>query len=293
MEQTTASIIANKKVLVFGARSDLGFFLLPHLTAAGWSVFAFTRHPDNSGTYPGITWVSSDYFQESATVDVFEIPFVISLMPIWALPDHRQILEDIHAHSLIAFSSTSVIAKENSTDSAERKIARLLRQGENWIVEEFGVEERCALIFRPTMIYGGPYNRSVNRIRDLIKTFRFFLLAGDGRGRRQPIHAEDLALLCLRCLESPTIGTKIYTLVGGQTLSYQEMIKSIFLSAELKPRILSLRVDLFRYIVRVLRLLPNQKDITLEMVTRMERDLCYDDDEAADQLGWSPRAFSP
>ena len=283
----------NKKVLVFGARSDIGFFLLPHLIVTGWTVFAFTRHPHNLESHPEITWVGSHDFQGSPTINSHEIPFVISLMPIWALSDYQQMLELIHAKFLIAFSSTSIIAKETSTNPAERKIANSLQRGENWIIEEFSVGRRSALIFRPTIIYGGPHNRSVNRIRKLIKIFRFFLLEGDGKGYRQPVHAEDLSRLCLSCLKSPTIGTRIYTLAGGQILSYREMILAIFISAGLKPRIFSISVGLLRFLMCVVRMLPNQRDITPEMVTRMEQDLSCNDDDAANELGWKPRVFSP
>ncbi len=283
----------NRRVLVFGARSDVGSCLLPCLAEAGWSIYGFTRNQRRTNEDTGVTWMTPADFQETAFANGIEIPIVISLMPIWALPDYQQILDSIQATTLIAFSSSSIINKATSTSKNERRIASLLQRGEAWANDEFARDNRSALIFRPTMIYGGTHNRNVNRLARLIGVFRFFLLAGEGAGRRQPIHAEDLAQLCLRCLQNRRPGARTYLLAGGETLRYREMIERIFSSSGLTPRILTLPTFLMRGIVRILRWLPNQNDVTPEMVERMEQDLCYDDREAINELGWHPRGFQP
>ena len=282
-----------QRVLVFGARSDVGSCLLPRLADAGWSIYGFTRNQRRRDEATGVTWVTSADFLEPSFVNGIEIPIVISLMPIWALPDYQQILDRIQANTLIAFSSSSIINKATSTNGNERRIASQLQRGEAWANDEFARYNRSVLIFRPTMIYGGTHNRNVNRLSRLIGVFRFFLLAGDGAGRRQPVHAEDLAQLCLRCLQNRQPGARTYLLAGGETLRYREMIERIFLRAGLTPRILTLPIFFMRGIVHVFRWLPNQNDVTPEMVERMEQDLCYDDREAIDELGWHPRGFQP
>jgi nucleoside-diphosphate-sugar epimerase len=282
-----------RRVLVFGAHSDVGSCLLPRLADAGWSIYGFTRNQRRTNEDTVVTWVTPADFQETAFANGIEIPIVISLMPIWALPDYQQILDSIQANTLIAFSSSSIINKATSTSKNERRIASLLQRGEAWASDEFARDNRSALIFRPTMIYGGTHNRNVNRLTRLIGVFRFFLLAGDGAGRRQPVHAEDLAQLCLRCLQNRQPGVRTYLLAGGETLRYREMIERIFSRSGLTPRILTLPTFLMRGFVRILRWLPNQNDITPEMVERMEQDLCYDDREAINELGWHPRGFQP
>ena len=282
-----------RRILVFGAHSDVGSCLLPRLADAGWSIYGFTRNQRRTNEDTEVTWVTPADFQETAFANGIEIPIVISLMPIWALPDYQQILDSIQANTLIAFSSSSIINKATSTSKNERRIASLLQRGEAWTNHEFARDNRSALIFRPTMIYGGTHNRNVNRLAQLIGVCRFFLLAGDGAGRRQPVHAEDLAQLCLRCLQNRQPGARTYLLAGGETLRYREMIERIFSSSGLTPRILTLPTFLMRGIVRILRWLPNQNDVTPEMVERMEQDLCYDDREAINELGWHPRGFQP
>ena len=82
-------------------------------------------------------------------------------------------------------------------------------------------------------------------------------------------------------------------LTGGETLQYRAMMDRIFLSVGVPTRIISIPHYLIRPLVQVLRYLPNYQDITFEMVLRMNRDLCYDDQEAIDEFGWSPRTFQP
>ena len=146
-----------RNVLVFGANSDVGSYLLPRLADAGWSIHGFTRNQRRTDEDTGITWVTSADFQETGFANGIKIPTVISLMPIWALPDYQQILDSIQASTLIAFSSSSIINKAHSASKDERRIANLLQRGEAWANDEFARDKRSALIFRPTMIYGGTH----------------------------------------------------------------------------------------------------------------------------------------
>ena len=291
---SAAKILSNaKKILVFGIHSDVGSYLLPRLIDAGWSIYGFSRNQRYAYEEVPVTWLRSTDFQKLSIIDDLQIPTVISLMPIWVLPDHKNLLDIVQATTLIAFSSSSIIAKKNSANNKERSIVALLQRGEAWVNDEFTGDNRSAFIFRPTMIYGGKYNRNINRLTRLIQAFRFFLLPGKGSGLRQPVHAEDLAELCMQCLTNRPHGARTYLLAGGETLRYREMIERIFSKTGHSPKIVTAPAFLMRGIVKLLQHLPNQRDITLEMVARMEQDLCYDDQKAINELGWRPRKFYP
>lgn len=283
----------SKNILVFGARSEVGSYLLPLLAQTGNSIYAFSRCESSPSDKQPVFWVRASDFRNGSSMRDVEIPTVISLMPIWELPGYRDILESVRANNLVAFSSTSILSKEFSSNARERHIASLLQRGENWIHDEFSSQRRRGLIFRPTMIYGGEKNQNINRIKRIIKLMRFFILASNGEGLRQPVHAEDLAQLCCQCLENHRPSIRTMNLTGGETLQYRTMIDRIFLSVGVPTRIISMPHYLIRPLVQVLRYLPNYHDITFEMLLRMNRDLCYDDQEAIDEFGWSPRTFQP
>ena len=73
--------------------------LLPRLADAGWSIYGFTLNQRCTIEDTGVTWVTPADFQETTFANGIEIPIVISLMPIWALPDYQQVLDRIQANT--------------------------------------------------------------------------------------------------------------------------------------------------------------------------------------------------
>src|ERR1700716_2292224 len=53
-------------------------------------------------------------------------------------------------------------------------------------------------------------------------------LVGGGPGLRQPVHAEDLAIGAISAAGNSAAINKFYSLPGGETLAYSEMISRIF-----------------------------------------------------------------
>ena len=118
-------------------------------------------------------------------------------------------------------------------------------------------------------------------------------MTGEGAGLRQPVHAEDIADFCLHCVRNGFGATQTYILAGGETLSYRNIIERLFIDAGLKPRIITIPSPILRIVFNLLRAMPNNKDLTPEMLTRMEEDLCYDHSDAVSVFNWSPRQFQP
>ena len=230
----------SNNILIFGARSDVGSYLLPLLAQSGRSIYAFSRNRSTSTEKSPVTWIREADFQ-----------------------------------------------------SGERHIANLLQQGEAWVHDKWSKTNGCTLIFRPTMIYGGEQNQNINRIKRVIKLTRFFVLPGRGTGLRQPVHAEDLAKLCCQCLDYQQHGIRTLCLTGGETLQYRTMIERISLSSGVQPKIISLPHYVLGVSAGIMRFLPIFKDMTSEMLTRVNQDLCYDHQEAVDMFNWSPRRFQP
>jgi nucleoside-diphosphate-sugar epimerase len=64
----------------------------------------------------------------------------------------------------------------------------------------------CALrqlvltLLRPTLIYGCGLDQNISRLARIIRLCRCMLVAGQARGLRQPVHADDLAALAVAAL---------------------------------------------------------------------------------------------
>lgn len=271
--------MADAPILVLGVSSLIGRFLAPRLIAEGRAFVGVSRS--------GGDWLAADLTTAEGRAALPPAATVISLSPIWLLPDAMADLKARGLRRLIAVSSTSVLTKAASADPSERAVAQALERGER-AVRASGLEWT---LLRPTMIYAEGLDGNVSRLASLARRLPVLPIAGRGEGRRQPVHAEDLAHATVRALEtSATIG-RTYELAGGDTLTYREMCERIFEGLGRSPRIVSVPPPLWRLGLRLASpLLPGA---TGEMGARMERDLVFDDGPARADFGWAPRGFRP
>ena len=165
---------------------------------------------------------------------------------------------------------------------AEEAINRLCATfGINWTV------------FRPTLVYYCSRDKNITRIASLIQRFGFFPLLGEGRGLRQPVHADDLATACILALWRPETFNRAYNLSGGETLSYRNMVAKIFTALGKPARFVAVPEWVFHAAIRIVRLLPAKRGLHPEMATRMNVDLCFNHAEATKDFDFSPRLFLP
>ena len=187
----------------------------------------------------------------------------------------------------------SAITKERSNHHYERDLARSLIEGERQAFDYCKTNKMSATLFRPTLIYGGREGDSVGLIRRSIRQIGLFPMVGRGSGKRQPVHAEDLADAALNALELESVDGKIVTLSGGEVLSYRQMISRLFQCEGKPPRFISIPVRLMRGVLTLVSWLPNKRFLTPEMANRMNQDLDADCSEANELMNFNPRPFRP
>jgi NADH dehydrogenase len=79
-------------------------------------------------------------------------------------------------------------------------------------------------ILRPTVLFGAE-DILINNIAFLLRRFPFFLLAGAGEYRLQPIYVDDLAELVVRAVYSDS--DALTDAVGPETFSFRELVTLI------------------------------------------------------------------
>lgn len=282
--------MTKRRVGVLGATSFVGESLLPSLALAGWQVQAFSRRATHEATPNELNDVQWHCLPSLTTKDEPNIPYWISLAPIWVLPDHFAMLQAHHARRIVVLSSTSVFTKVNSPDLAEQALVQRLINAESQLqvwAESQGVEW---VILRPTLIYGRGRDKNLSEIARLIRRFGFFPLVGQGLGQRQPVHVSDVAAACASGLSAP-VSNRDYNLSGAETLSYREMVNRVFTAMGRRPRLLVLPLAIFKMALLGLRLLPRYRLWTAAMADRMNHDLVFDHADAARDLGFKPRPF--
>jgi nucleoside-diphosphate-sugar epimerase len=277
----------DRAVVVVGATSLVGRYLLPRLAAAGRAVEAVSR--TRHAAAPGARWHAVDVV---ATPDALPAAGAgVHLAPLWLAPPLVGTLAARGVRRLIAFGSTSRFTKEGSPDAREREVARRLADAEERLEAECARHGVAWTIFRPTLIYGGGLDRSLSAIAAVARRARVVPVSGPGRGLRQPVHADDLAALCVTALDRPAAAGRAYDVGGGSVLSYRAMVDEVCRSAG-GARVIGIPAPPLRLLFRATALLPGLRWASPAMVDRMERDLVVDDSDARRDLGWAPRAFA-
>jgi uncharacterized protein YbjT (DUF2867 family) len=283
----------SQKIIVTGATSMIGHFLLPRLIAAGYEVHAISRKPPVAAASSGkeINWHAADITNPENLPKLGAVA-LIHLGPLWLLPPLLPVLSSLKIQRVIGFGSTSLFSKINSADPGEREFVRKLASAEA-AISQFGAETGLRwTVFRPTLIYDCARDKNISVIAAFIRRYGFFPLVGGAVGLRQPVHADDLAAACVTCLENPATFDKAYNLSGAETLRYRDMVARIFAALGRRTRFVRIPLGLFQMAIRVVSLLPGKRNLTGEMATRMNMDLCFDHAEATRDFGFNPRPLS-
>ncbi len=284
-------IPVNLRVIVFGATSQIGYFLLPKLVKAGFGVIALSRNVRPDWVNQEIMWVQSDIAQPDNLPPLPRAASIIHLAPLHMLPELVDTLAGLELKRVIAFSSTSRYTKLDSHNLKEQRLVDELVNAEEKIEKMCSSRGIHWTIFRPTLIYGCGMDKNITFIANVIRKYGVFPLVGEGSGLRQPVHADDLADACMSALNNPATFDHAYNLSGGQILSYKEMVQAIFKAMNRTPRFLSIPLPLFRLAIFFASLLPKFKYLTPEMAERIIQDLVFDHTDAARDFGFSPRPF--
>ncbi len=281
-----------KTVVVTGATSLIGHFLLPRLAKSGFKIIAVSR--SSATSWPeGITGLQGDISDpESLSMkkQFLNVNVLIHLAPLWLLPEFLKEFPNLENLRTIAFSSTSRLSKVNSSNLSERTVAQKLANAEDNLLATYASQ---ITVFRPTLIYGAGLDKNISTISQWVMRFKFFPLIGKGTGLRQPVHADDLAKACLQALEQSATKGKIYNLVGGEVISYRTMVERIFAVLQIRPRFLILPAGIIKIMIRMISVVPKYKELTPAMAVRMNKDLMFDATTASEDFGYQARDFYP
>lgn len=270
-----------KRVGVIGGTSFVGERLRLLLKKNGYRVTVFSRR----GGGDTVSLV------ETAVMPLGEIENWVCLAPIWTLPENFHLIENHGGKRLVALSSTSRFSKKTSPSLTDRELASRLIRGEEQVLEWARSVDCTPVILQPTMIYGLGEDKNVTEIAKFIKRFRFFPLLGQGRGLRQPVHVDDVAVACFSALKVSPGRKSSYILSGQEVLSYHVMVERIFMALGCKPLFLHCPHWFFTLAVRSANLLPSYKGLTTEVAVRMNSDQNFDHKAAKDDLKFNPRPF--
>jgi nucleoside-diphosphate-sugar epimerase len=277
------------RVLLTGASSQVGVFLMPRRLREGHELFAISRRWRDGDD--GMKWLQDDVATPQTPWP--PVDALIHIAPLRLLPGLPRNFIAQGGRRVICFGTTSRYSKAASADPKEQAFAAEQIAAEAEVAELCEAANAPWTVFRPTLIHGAGLDRNVVVIARLIRRFGVFPLFGAASGRRQPVHADDLTAACVAALAEPKTFNAAYDLAGGETVTYREMVERIFAAEGKTPRFLPVPLAALRAAMWCVSLIPRFKDFNAEMARRMNEDLAFDSSDAVRDFGFAPRQFRP
>ena len=269
-------------VLVLGASSQIGHFLLPRLREAGHDVLALSRRPRPA--QPGVHWIHGG-LPDAMPSGLPPLAGIVCYGPLLPFAQWLARAPVTGFPRVVATSSMSALTKRDSVVPAERAIAQLLREGEQLLADTCAARGWAWTVLRPTIVYGAGLDRSLTPIARRAARLRAFPLPA-GRGLRQPVHADDIAQASLAALARSGAGGAIVPIGGGERLSAAAMFARV---RESLP-VTTVPLPVPRVALQLgARLAPALRGA----LARLDEDLVADNTALTRLLAVQPRPFRP
>lgn len=268
-------------VLVFGGSSQIGHYLLPLLATRDEPVVALSRHAH--APVHGVTWLPG-HLPDAVPV-IEDISAIFCFGPLQSFASWLQQATLPHAPRVVAISSMSAESKRASEVPTERELSQLIRDSEAALAQACERHGSEWTVLRPTLVYGAGLDKSLTPIAQRAMRTRVFPLP-QGRGLRQPVHAQDLACAALAALDNTAAAGKILAIGGGEQLLVSDMFMRVRRSLPVDTVPLPLPAWL-------LRLGRHSVGKLRGPLSRLESDLIADNTELTRLLGVQPRPFRP
>ena len=155
-------------ILVTGARGVVGAPLVNRLVQDGADFMSISR----SSSKQSLQWDLSEPANVEQSRQAAHATTLIHTAPIWLLPQHVSMLANGKLKRIVAFSSTSVLSKRSSPDSAEQVLVRLLANAEKSLTEQCAKHGIALTILRPSLIYGYGRDQNITKIARFIKKWK-------------------------------------------------------------------------------------------------------------------------
>lgn len=269
------------RVLLTGATSQVGVALRALLQEQGHEVVALSRNAVADDA--SVRWQQADLGDGWPAIGRFDA--VISFGPMQALADALAALPEAPCRRLVATSSMSAVSKRESAVPEDRALSAALREAEAALAAQC---ERLGIgwtVLRPTMIYGLGVDENISPIARRAMRTRVFPYP-PGRGMRQPVHAEDVALAAWRAVHHEDAAGETIEIGGGERLRIDAMFRRV--RDSLPAWTLPLPVPR-----GVLGMATWLRPGLRGFVSRIDQDLLADNTRLEKILGVKPRGFSP
>ena len=191
-------------------------------------------------------------------------------------------IEQTGPERALFFSSTAIFTQLSAASKTDRLA------GEELILKS----TLAYTIFRPTMIYGRPGDRNIERLLRLVARAPVFPVIGPGTGLQQPVHVDDLARAVRLALETPDTVGRSYNLAGPTAMTFTAMVRAAMIAVGRERPMVHLPSGAVATAARIWAHTSIWPHLKPEQVARIEEDKGFDPQPAVDEFGFVTRDFS-
>lgn len=272
-------------VLVTGALGFVATRLIPRLLERGERVVALVRPARDASRLEslGVAVRRADLADPALGADVFAgVRAVVHLAGLALVPRFLGAVEGAGVRRGVFISSAGVHTRLASAGADAKRAgeARLRASPIGWT------------ILRPSMIYGRPGDRNLERLLDWIARCPVLPLPGGGRVLQQPVHVDDLVDAVLAALERPAAVRREYDLGGPEPLTLRAMIDECARAQGRRAWPLPLPLGPVHAALRLARRAGLRTPVRPEQLLRLEESKAVDIGPARADLGFAPRPFA-
>lgn len=268
---------------LLGASGAVGYFLLRRL---GDAVVPCARSMPAWAADRATRWRLFDLWRSS---DAPGCERLISAGPLDASVDWLSRSGPGALRRIVALSSMSAVHKQRSASAVERDIAQRLLASEQRLSAFAATHGIACTILRPTLIWGAGMDRSLTPFAHTAARRGFALIPSGATGLRQPVHADDLAALCLALSMRDAATTGVFEAGGGERLALSEMLARTARSTG--ARVMPLPVPGFA--LALAAQLAARLGKASGALSRAMQDQCSGDDAVWRLCELAPRGFEP
>ncbi|KPM54938.1 epimerase [Frankia sp. CcI49] len=279
------------RLFVVGGSGFLGSRTVRHALAAGHQVTGLARGGSGAGrlTALGAKVVRGDLDDAAALRGAFAETKADALLNIASLGfGHADTIVEtaVRAHLTRAlFVSTTGIFTALDPPSKQTRLAAentIRTSGLDWT------------IIRPTMIYGGPDDRNMARLLNLLQHWPMLPipLPAGGHQLHQPVHVDDLAELLVRAVELDITIGRTYNAAGPAPLTLRQVVEQAGAAAGRRPRCLPIPVRPVAALIGSYERRSARPRLKREQISRLTEDKAFSIADAVRDLGFAPRPFA-
>lgn len=276
------------KVFVTGGSGFLGRCSISHIISSGHDVIALARSETATKVLQGLgaQTISGDLNDASSVRHAFveggaDVLLNIASLGFGHAPTIVQAAEDAGFGHCVFVSTTAVETQLNAASKTIRLSAE----------ESITASSVSWTIIRPTMIYGAPGDRNVERLLGALKYLPILPLPGGGGRLQQPVHVADAAHALLgACAAGVSVG-QIYNVAGPVPITFRSLVEHAKRAVSSNTQIVQVPLAAVIAITRLYEKVVSNPRIKVEQLERLMEDKVFSIDAARSDLGFDPRPF--